>query len=162
MSKSRKRAPLWTKVNTEYCLNGEIRQILKPSERSVWLDFICLAMQGGGVVSIYSRATQAKILAIPKSLLDRSIDKMEQAGIIIKHNPSQIENNCEKYSIPAWEAIQDNFYKDNALQRISASSNDADSMPRGEESREDENRENKNSSEESNQEDTTIEDERPF
>jgi hypothetical protein len=156
MTISKGRAPLWVKLNVEECLNGAVRQVLKPSERSVWVDFLCLGAQTGGVVSIFNRATKAKILAVPISLLDRAIDKMLQAGILNKHNPTQTENKCEIFSICGWRASQGKYLQNNTLQGNGTPSNDADSMPREKESRGEENREEKNSSEERRQEDETC------
>ncbi|MFW6173287.1 MAG: hypothetical protein ACOC5T_06030 [Elusimicrobiota bacterium] len=92
------------KFYSEKYLWGSTRQQLEPDERSVWLDFLCLATMNYGDVEIYSRDQVAQQLLISQELLDRSIDKF------IKYK--KVESHCNKdeekeiYSIVKWNLYQ--------------------------------------------------------
>jgi len=101
------RATTWLKFYSENYLWGSTRSELNPDERSVWVDFLCLAAMKFGEVEVYSRDQLAKQLLIPKDLLDRSIEKFIEYGKI-KRKPYKKEKK-EVFIIINWDRYQADY-----------------------------------------------------
>ena len=69
------RATTHFKFYSEKYLWGSTKTELKPDERAVWVDFLCLASMNFGMIEIYSRDQLAQQLMISYELLNRSIEK---------------------------------------------------------------------------------------
>jgi len=82
-----RRATTHFKFYSEKYLWGSTKTELKPDERAVWIDFLCLASMNFGVIEIYSRHQLARQLMISRKLLDRSIEKFLKF--------KKIEKKCE-------------------------------------------------------------------
>jgi len=99
-----KRKKLWFKVYPDDYLWGTTKDELKPDERSVWFDFLCVAAFKEGFVDITYPKNLANKLIIPLSLLTRCIKKFKE------HEKIEIvENKKEKKTfakIKKWEKYQ--------------------------------------------------------
>ena len=77
-----KRKKIWIKVYPDDYLWGTTKAELKPDERAVWFDFLCVAAYKQGLVDItYPKSLASKIL-VPLPLLVRCIRKFEKQGKI--------------------------------------------------------------------------------
>jgi hypothetical protein len=146
---------LFFKFYSEAFLYGKIRSILKPSERSVWIDFNCLASLGDGFVEIFDRNATAKQLLVPRKVLDKTIEKLIEHGTIVLEPQTQNEQKNEKYHINGWETEQGKYLHKRNLDEKS----DADRLRRGEERREEEIKEENSREEEKIVEDINREEE---
>lgn len=99
-----RRKKLWFKVYPDDYLWGTTKDELKPDERSVWFDFLCVAAFKEGLVDITYTKSLANKLIIPLSLLTRCIKKFKE------HEKIEIvENKKEKKTfakIKKWEKYQ--------------------------------------------------------
>jgi len=103
------RASTHFKFYSEKYLWGGTRHELKPDERSVWVDFLCLATMNFGDVEIYSRDQSAQQLVISRELLDRSIEKFIKYKKV-KRDYCRDEEK-EIFSIAKWEQYQADYLK---------------------------------------------------
>jgi len=101
------RATTWLKFYSENYLWGSTRSELNPDERSVWVDFLCLAAMKFGEVEVYSRDQLAQQLLIPQDLLDRSIEKFIEYGKI-KRKLNKKEKK-EVFTIINWDRYQADY-----------------------------------------------------
>lgn len=77
-----KRQKPWFKIFPDDYLWGSTKAELKPDERSVWIDFLCIATYHKGFVDItYPKELACKFI-IPLPLLNRCIKKFEKFGKI--------------------------------------------------------------------------------
>jgi hypothetical protein len=97
------------KFFAEKYLWGSTKSELDPAERSVWLDFLCLATMNFGEIEVFSRDQLANQLIIPKDLLDSSIKKF------IKHEKvKRTYNKKEKketFTIISWDQYQADYLR---------------------------------------------------
>ena len=103
------RATTWIRFYTENYLFGSTKAELEPDERSVWVDFLCLAVLQSGDVEIYSRKMTAGQLVIQEELLDRSIKKFVEHGKIEKITAE--EDKRERFRIVNWDKYQSDYLK---------------------------------------------------
>ena len=101
------RATTWFKFYSESYLLGSTRSELTPEERSVWVDFLCLATINYGKIEVYSRDQLARQLLIERELLDRSIEKFLEFGKV-KRRYSKREKK-EIFSIVKWLHFQASY-----------------------------------------------------
>lgn len=103
-----KRAKTHFKFYSEdYLIGGSTRAELLPDERSVWLDFLCLASLNFGKVEIFSRDMLAAQLLISRELLDRSIEKFLKHGKVTrKYNKKEKK---EIFYIVKWSLFQADY-----------------------------------------------------
>jgi len=106
------RATTHFKFYSEKYLWGSTRSELTPDERSVWVDFMCLATMNYGQIEVYSRDQLAQQLIISRKLLDRSINKFIKFGKI-KKKYSKKEKK-EVFSIKKWDQYQADYLKKRA------------------------------------------------
>lgn len=109
-----RRASTHFKFYSEKYLWGSTKAELRPDERAVWLDFLCLGSINFGVIKVYSRHHLAKQLLISRKLLDRSIEKFLKFKKIEKKcevgaQCDTSEENGENFIIIKWEHFQDRF-----------------------------------------------------
>ena len=99
------------KFFAEKYLWGGTRHELEPDERSVWLDFLCLATVNFGDVIIFSRESIASLLVISSELLDRSIKKfIKYKKVSRKYSKKEKK---EIFTIIKWSKYQTGFLTDN-------------------------------------------------
>lgn len=101
------RATTHFKFFSEKYLWGSTKRDLKPDERAVWIDFLCVASINLGVVEIYSRNQFAQQLVIPRELLDRSIEKFVKSKKI-KRKYKKNEKK-EIFTITKWSHYQADY-----------------------------------------------------
>lgn len=102
-----KRATTHFKFFSEKYLWGSTKSELKPDERAVWIDFLCIASINLGTVEIYSRDQFAQQLVIPRELLDRSIKKFVK-NKKVKRKYKKNEKK-EIFSISKWSHYQADY-----------------------------------------------------
>lgn len=114
MSEERKWEPRQKRAKTyfrfyseKYLLGGSSRIELKPDERSVWLDFLCLGSLNFGKVEIFSQEHTARQLNIPLELLNRSIKKFLRYGKV-KRKYDKREKK-EIFTIVKWSHFQADY-----------------------------------------------------
>lgn len=96
----------WIKFWTESWLTGTARQSLSPAERSVVVDLFCLAKRKNGLVEIPSRSAQAKMLLIPRKLLDTTLKKAIEFGILIPLSGPESGLTAEFFFVANWPVLQ--------------------------------------------------------
>ena len=103
------RASTHFKFYSEKYLWGSTRSELLPDEKSVWVDFLCLASLNFGEVEIFSRDQIAGQLLIERELLDRSIKKFIEHEKV-KRNYRKKEKK-EIFKIVKWNQYQAPYLK---------------------------------------------------
>lgn len=106
------RATTHFKFYSEKYLWDSTRSELKPEERAVWVDFLCLASMNFGAVECYSRDQLAQQLLIDSELLDKSIEKFIKFGKV-KRKLNKKEKK-EIFSIVKWDLYQADYLKKRA------------------------------------------------
>lgn len=106
------RATTHFKFYSEKYLWGSTRSELKPEERAVWVDFLCLASMNFGAVECYSRDQLAQQLLIDSELLDRSIEKFIKFGKVKRKLNKK--DKKEIFSIVKWDLYQADYLKKRA------------------------------------------------
>jgi hypothetical protein len=136
------RATTYFKFYSEKYLWGSTRSELKPDERSVWLDFLCLASFQFGRVEVFSRDHLAQQLCLSRELLDRSIEKfIKYKKIQRKYLKSK---NSEVFTLANWDRYQADYLKKRIIKSTTYSQKkrianmgqtDAENPPKEEEKR---------------------------
>jgi hypothetical protein len=96
----------WIKFWTESWLTGTARQSLSPAERSVVVDLFCLAKRKNGSIDIPSRSAQAKMLLIPRRLLDETLQKAVKLDILSPQSDSESVLTTESFIVVNWPVYQ--------------------------------------------------------
>jgi hypothetical protein len=149
---------LWFRFTTEAYLHGPIKSILKAAERSVWIDFHCLAAQGDGDIVIMDRNIVAKQLAVSRKILDSTISKLLKNGFIEAFPNDKTLNNGERFVIKSWLTDQAKYLHKKEKQGI----NDANPSIRLEERIEEERTEEESREEDNTEDDSSIGEYGPF
>jgi len=102
-----KRAKPWFKVFPDDYLWGTTKAELKPDERSVWIDFLCVATYKEGIIDITFRKELASKFIIPLALLNRCIKKFEKFGKIEIFTQKKEKKTLAK--IIKWEKYQHSY-----------------------------------------------------
>jgi len=92
---------------SEKWLLGSTRTELVNEERAVFVDFLCLASLGGGIIECFSRDQLASQLFISKDLLDNCIEKFLKTGKIERKYLKREKK--EIFSIKRWEHYQPEY-----------------------------------------------------
>lgn len=122
----------WIKFWTESWLTGTARQSLSPAERSVVVDLFCLAKRKNGLIEIPSRSAQAKMLLIPRKLLDRTLEKAIELDILRHQSDPELLSTTEAFFVANWSNLQGRPGKKHMA---SGATNDTEFADREEETR---------------------------
>jgi len=92
----------WIKFYTEPWLTGTTRQDFNYRQRSVFMDFICLAKRKNGIIEIENRKTLAMMWVVPLKLLNETIEKCVKTGKFSKISTSA----KEAFLVNSWAEYQ--------------------------------------------------------
>lgn len=106
----------WIKLWTHETLHGTTSRELKPDERCIWFEFLCLAGESPieGTICIdrgipYSDKQLAALLNCPVGLIRRAKKKMIFAGKIVENDTTIDEKTAKIIKICNWKRYQSEY-----------------------------------------------------